>query len=118
MSEDAKDEVKTSSEGMERQETGESKQVEPEQEPVGDRDKRSPHIEMLPGPYRRRARQQRQCGSCHIPYPRKTTPFHMTLVVCGVCHKKFVPELILATVKIGRAVQQECRDRSRMPSSA
>src|SRR5690606_41241763 len=53
-----------------------------------------------------------------LPISTRRTLFHV-LVGCGLLMLK-VSRLKLqqATTKIGRAVQQECRDRSRMPSSA
>src|SRR5262249_61214387 len=39
-------------------------------------------------------------------------------ILCSSANMRRAIPLILRLLKIGRAVQQECRDRSRMPSSA
>ena len=45
-------------------------------------------------------RLDRGCSCCHIPYPHNNAPFkNMRVVPCQVCHKKWVPETLLATVQ-------------------
>ena len=47
-----------------------------------------------------RARPARPCSYCHVPYHHKFAPFgNMKLVPCLLCGKKWVPEVILATVE-------------------
>ncbi len=47
-----------------------------------------------------RARPARPCSYCHVPYHHKFAPFgNMKLVPCLLCKKKWVPEVILATVE-------------------
>eukprot|EP00456_Euglypha_rotunda_P031231 TRINITY_DN24336_c0_g1_i3.p1 TRINITY_DN24336_c0_g1~~TRINITY_DN24336_c0_g1_i3.p1 ORF type:complete len:127 (-),score=17.63 TRINITY_DN24336_c0_g1_i3:10-390(-) len=58
-------------------------------------------------------------GSCQIELPSKvcssaTCPAGWRCNDAGAC----VDPCSICTSEIGRAVQQECRDRSRMPSSA
>eukprot|EP00804_Cyclotella_cryptica_P027640 CCRYP_010258-RC/>CCRYP_010258-RC protein AED:0.06 eAED:0.06 QI:237/1/1/1/0.88/0.8/10/2605/828 len=47
-----------------------------------------------------RARLARPCSYCHVPYHHRLAPFtNMKLVPCLSCGKKWVPEIILATVE-------------------
>ena len=47
-----------------------------------------------------RARLGRPCSYCHVPYHHRLAPFqNMKLVPCLLCGKKWVPEIILATVE-------------------
>lgn len=39
------------------------------------------------------------CGVCHIPYKLDKSPYKMKLERCGVCGRKTVPEILLATVE-------------------
>ncbi|KAI9022024.1 hypothetical protein DFJ74DRAFT_768609 [Hyaloraphidium curvatum] len=48
---------------------------------------------------RRRARRKRPCSICHISYNRHATPFPMTFTKCGRCGRRYVPEMILATME-------------------
>jgi len=38
------------------------------------------------------------CRACHVPYNHSSMPFASNLVACGVCGRKRVPEVILATI--------------------
>lgn len=47
-----------------------------------------------------RARRAKPCSYCHVPYHHRLAPFtNMKLVPCLLCGKKWVPEVILATVE-------------------
>eukprot|EP00456_Euglypha_rotunda_P019871 TRINITY_DN1751_c1_g1_i1.p1 TRINITY_DN1751_c1_g1~~TRINITY_DN1751_c1_g1_i1.p1 ORF type:complete len:204 (+),score=23.98 TRINITY_DN1751_c1_g1_i1:27-614(+) len=66
----------------------------------------------------------RKCTTCGQPVTEKQEKvtlgdkvFHTKCVQCFHCHGPF-PVGDMLKKEIGRAVQQECRDRSRMPSSA
>ena len=40
------------------------------------------------------------CACCHVPYPHNHAPFaNMRLVPCQSCRKKWVPEILMATVE-------------------
>ncbi|EFA77124.1 C2 calcium-dependent membrane targeting domain-containing protein [Heterostelium album PN500] len=40
------------------------------------------------------------CAICHIPYPKDDSPFGNQHVKCAVCKKKYVPEIILASIDL------------------
>jgi hypothetical protein len=40
------------------------------------------------------------CRACHIPYHRRATPFPMSTVKCGICRKRFVPEVLLTNIDL------------------
>jgi len=40
------------------------------------------------------------CGLCHIPYSHRSPPFSMRLVLCNICGRKYVPDVLLATVEL------------------
>lgn len=47
-----------------------------------------------------RARRAKPCSYCHVPYHHRLAPFtNMKLVPCLLCGKKWVPEVILATME-------------------
>lgn len=47
-----------------------------------------------------RLHRVRPCSMAHVPYHHSTAPFSsMKLVPCGVCGRKWVPELILSTTE-------------------
>merc|ERR1712130_424409 len=47
-----------------------------------------------------RARLAKPCSYCHVPYHHRLAPFsNMKLVPCLLCGKKWVPEVILATIE-------------------
>lgn len=47
-----------------------------------------------------RARRAKPCSFCHVPYHHRIAPFsNMKLVPCLLCGKKWVPEILLATVE-------------------
>ena len=47
-----------------------------------------------------RLHRVRPCSMAHVPYHHSTAPFSsMKLVPCGVCGRKWVPELILTTIE-------------------
>ena len=47
-----------------------------------------------------RARRAKPCSYCHVPYHHRMAPFtNMKLVPCLLCGKKWVPEVILATLE-------------------
>lgn len=47
-----------------------------------------------------RARRAKPCSYCHVPYHHRLAPFtNMKLVPCLLCGKKWVPEVILATIE-------------------
>lgn len=47
-----------------------------------------------------RARRAKTCSYCHVPYHHRLAPFtNMKLVPCLLCGKKWVPEVILATIE-------------------
>ncbi|KAJ3415693.1 hypothetical protein HDV05_004371 [Chytridiales sp. JEL 0842] len=48
---------------------------------------------------RRRRRKTLGCQACHITYRRNDSTFPMAFVKCGMCRKKYVPEVILATIE-------------------
>ena len=39
------------------------------------------------------------CGICHIPYKFDKAPYKLKLERCGVCGRKTVPEILLATIE-------------------
>lgn len=39
------------------------------------------------------------CGICHIPYKVDKAPYKLKLERCGVCGRKTVPEILLATIE-------------------
>lgn len=39
------------------------------------------------------------CGSCHIPYKMDKSPYKLKLERCGLCGRKTVPEILLATIE-------------------
>jgi hypothetical protein len=41
-----------------------------------------------------------RCSACHIPYSHRSPPFSMRLVLCELCGKKYVPDLILASIEM------------------
>ena len=48
----------------------------------------------------RRVRFDPGCATCHIPYPHNSAPFaNMRLVPCQSCKKRWVPEVLLATIE-------------------
>lgn len=49
------------------------------------------------GLYRRKVSS---CGVCHIPYSHRSPPFSMRLVLCHICGRKYVPDVLLATVEL------------------
>lgn len=58
------------------------------------------HGSLKKPPIRVRARLARPCSYCHVPYHHRLAPFsNMKLVPCLLCGKKWVPEIILATVE-------------------
>ena len=55
---------------------------------------RKPSVTVL------RARRAKPCSYCHVPYHHRIAPFsNMKLVPCLLCGKKWVPEILLATVE-------------------
>ncbi|GAM29096.1 hypothetical protein SAMD00019534_122720, partial [Acytostelium subglobosum LB1] len=40
------------------------------------------------------------CSICHIPYSREDSPFPGSVVACAVCKKKYVPEVLMATIEV------------------
>ncbi|KAI9357657.1 hypothetical protein DFJ73DRAFT_186947 [Zopfochytrium polystomum] len=48
---------------------------------------------------RRRLGKNPGCQACHITYPRASAAFPMAFVKCGLCHKKYVPEILLTTME-------------------
>ncbi|KAJ3333792.1 hypothetical protein HDU76_003606 [Blyttiomyces sp. JEL0837] len=70
---------------------------------------------------RRRRRKNLGCQACHITYNRAESTFPMVFVKCGVCKKKYVPEIILTTMEppveletVGKGVMVEahvCRQK-------
>ncbi|KAJ3119231.1 hypothetical protein HK100_000413, partial [Physocladia obscura] len=65
---------------------------------------------------KRKKRKNPGCQACHIAYSRAESTFqsNMTFTRCGVCRKKFVPEIILSTIEppaeldtIGKSVMVE-----------
>ena len=45
------------------------------------------------------------CSTCHIPYHRVQAPFaRMRIVRCGLCGRKWVPEMLLATIDPPRGI--------------
>ena len=48
----------------------------------------------------RRTRLDAGCATCHIPFPHNSAPFaNMRLVPCQSCKKRWVPEVLLATIE-------------------
>ena len=45
-------------------------------------------------------RKMSTCGLCHIPYSHRSPPFSMRLVLCNICGRKYVPDVLLATVEL------------------
>jgi uncharacterized protein YbjQ (UPF0145 family) len=43
--------------------------------------------------------QHNACGSCHIPYKYDRAPYKLKMERCGVCGRKMVPEILLATIE-------------------
>eukprot|EP00741_Cyanophora_paradoxa_P014632 tig00020816_g14112.t1 len=72
--------------------------------PERDRD-RDERAEGDPPQRRRRRRRvgfrrrEPPCAMCHVPYQRRGAPFPMKLLPCGICGRKIVPEVLLATVE-------------------
>ena len=57
-------------------------------------------VEPLVGSSIFRTRPARPCSYCHVPYHHKFAPFtNLKLCPCLLCGKKWVPEVILATVE-------------------
>lgn len=48
---------------------------------------------------RRKQRRKKPCSICHISYDRHSTPFPMSFTKCGRCGRRYVPEMILATME-------------------
>ena len=74
-----------------------------------------------------RARRAKPCSYCHVPYHHRLAPFtNMKLVPCLLCGKKWVPEVILATIEpperlpirgSGVFIQARvCRSRPKQPN--
>ncbi|OAJ36509.1 hypothetical protein BDV3_001140 [Batrachochytrium dendrobatidis] len=40
------------------------------------------------------------CRSSHITYRRNESPFPMALTRCGICRRKYVPEILLTTIEL------------------
>ena len=40
------------------------------------------------------------CRACHVTYRRQDTPFPMALTRCKICHKGYVPEILLSTTEL------------------
>eukprot|EP01133_Synstelium_polycarpum_P017539 gene17539-20929_t len=40
------------------------------------------------------------CSMCHIPYSQESSPFGNQHVRCAMCKKKYVPEILLATIEL------------------
>ncbi|KAJ3174916.1 hypothetical protein HDU87_006582 [Geranomyces variabilis] len=47
---------------------------------------------------RRRRKRAKGCQACHITYRRDESPFPMSYSKCGLCRKKYVPEVLLTTI--------------------
>ncbi|KAI8824408.1 uncharacterized protein EV422DRAFT_519983 [Fimicolochytrium jonesii] len=47
---------------------------------------------------RRRRKRAKGCQACHITYRRDDSPFPMSYIKCGLCKKKYVPEVLLTTI--------------------
>jgi hypothetical protein len=86
--------------------------------------KKSDDVDPLIGTSIFRARPARPCSYCHVPYHHKFAPFaNLKLCPCLLCGKKWVPEVILATMEpparlpvrgSGVLIQARvCRTRSR-----
>eukprot|EP01113_Clastostelium_recurvatum_P019072 TRINITY_DN2249_c0_g1_i2.p1 TRINITY_DN2249_c0_g1~~TRINITY_DN2249_c0_g1_i2.p1 ORF type:complete len:1532 (+),score=404.05 TRINITY_DN2249_c0_g1_i2:123-4718(+) len=81
-------------------------------------DSRKSSLQTVPPLTRLVARPQKHkpCRIAHIPYSQADAPFPMRLVRCSVCHKRFVPEMVLSTIDpppgtpiTGRGVLVEAR---------
>lgn len=42
--------------------------------------------------------KRRLCCSVHVPYRRKRAPYEVDLSLCRLCHRRYVPDMILATI--------------------
>eukprot|EP00456_Euglypha_rotunda_P019803 TRINITY_DN17477_c0_g1_i7.p1 TRINITY_DN17477_c0_g1~~TRINITY_DN17477_c0_g1_i7.p1 ORF type:complete len:116 (-),score=10.27 TRINITY_DN17477_c0_g1_i7:10-357(-) len=81
------------------------------------RDSRSRRTEKRTTPYQTSSTRRKETGPHESRVPE--TPLPNGLKVSKTSNVKIVAGSIAHTSReIGRAVQQECRDRSRMPSSA
>ncbi|KAJ3023011.1 hypothetical protein HKX48_004634 [Thoreauomyces humboldtii] len=47
---------------------------------------------------KRRRKRAKGCQACHITYRRDESPFPMSYAKCGLCRKKYVPEVLLTTI--------------------
>lgn len=45
-------------------------------------------------------RKKPQCRLCHIPYKRSKAPFPMSFTKCTECEKRYVPEILMATIDV------------------
>lgn len=49
---------------------------------------------------RLRGRQKRRaCCAAHVPYHRQRAPYEVDLSLCRICQKRYVPDLLLATIE-------------------
>lgn len=52
-------------------------------------------VEKRKGSFKRR----RPCAAMHVPYRRRRAPYPVELTLCRLCRRRYVPDLILATVE-------------------
>ncbi|SPR01653.1 C2 domain-containing protein [Plasmodiophora brassicae] len=52
---------------------------------------------------RKHSRRRAPCSACHTTYSRDSAPFRMNLLPCSTCGHHLVPDLLLATIRPGRA---------------
>eukprot|EP00761_Pharyngomonas_kirbyi_P012348 gb/GECH01012375.1/.p1 GENE.gb/GECH01012375.1/~~gb/GECH01012375.1/.p1 ORF type:complete len:1018 (+),score=197.21 gb/GECH01012375.1/:1-3054(+) len=45
-------------------------------------------------------RTRKRCSVCHIPFSRWSSPFSMRLVPCELCHRRYVPEILLSSAEM------------------
>lgn len=47
----------------------------------------------------RYSKRRRPCAAMHVPYRRRRAPYPVELTLCRLCRRRYVPDLILATVE-------------------
>lgn len=72
----------------------ESSSAEEEEEEAGEE---FPSKQIIP--------KRRVCCSAHVPFRRQKAPFAVDLTLCRLCHRRYVPDMILATIEPPRELE-------------